>query len=202
MNDSQLTLRELGLLLRRRASTVALVFLVTLVAGGVLAATHATRYESQTKVVLTPVLGKNLTFIPAQESLQALINAYAEMARSASSVSAAEAALGRPLHGTATAFTQAGDNSVTLGVKASSRLVSLEDTKALLGAFQASMSSNTFFTVAVVTPPALPAQAVQPRPPLILGSAALLGLVLGVLFALLVDYVRRTPASPLVPSSP
>src|SRR5580704_381156 len=108
MTDSRLTLGDIGRLLRRRAPTLLLVFAVTLGVGIALAATRAKHYQSQAKVVLTPVLGKNLTFVPAQESLQALINAYAETARSASSVAAAEALLGRPLQGSASSFTQAG----------------------------------------------------------------------------------------------
>jgi uncharacterized protein involved in exopolysaccharide biosynthesis len=195
VNDSRVTLREVGQLLRRRALTFVLVFAVTLGVGIALAATHAKRYQSEAKVVLTPVLGKNLTFIPAQESLQALINAYAETAQSSSSVAAAEASLKRPLNGTASAFTQAGDNSVTLAVESADPQVAREDTEALLSTFEAAMRHNTFFTASVISPPSLPSQPVQPRPPLIVGSAALLGLVLGALFATLVDYIRRRPGS-------
>jgi|HubBroStandDraft_6_1064221.scaffolds.fasta_scaffold129462_2 uncharacterized protein involved in exopolysaccharide biosynthesis len=193
MTDSRLTLGDIGRLLRRRAPTLLLVFAVTLGVGIALAATRAKHYQSQAKVVLTPVLGKNLTFVPAQESLQALINAYAETARSASSVAAAEALLGRPLQGSASSFTQAGDNSVTLTAETASPLIAQQDTAALLKVFQVSMHHNTFFTVSLISPPSLPAQAVQPRPPLIIGSAALLGLVLGIVFATLVDYIRREP---------
>jgi capsular polysaccharide biosynthesis protein len=195
MADSQVTLREIGALLRRRALTLLLVFVVTLGVGIVLASTRAKRYESQAKVVLTPVLGKNLTFIPAQESLQALINAYAETAHSPTTLAVARSALGRPLNGTATAFTQAGDNSITLAVTAASPQVARADTTALLAAFELSMKRNTFFTVGVISPPSLPSQAVPPRPPLIIGSAAVLGLILGILFATLVDYIRRKPPS-------
>jgi capsular polysaccharide biosynthesis protein len=194
MTDS-MTLREIGALLRRRAATLLLVLVVTLGVGVALAVTHTKRYESQAKVVLTPVLGKNLTFIPAQESLQALINAYAETARSAATVAAARQQLGRGLEGTVTTFTQAGDDSITLSATAKSPRIAQEDTTALLGVFQTSMQGNTFFTVSVISPPSLPTQPIQPRPPLIVGSAAILGLVLGILFALLVDYVRRKPES-------
>ena len=193
MADSRLTLRDIGLLLRRRAPILVLVFVVTLGVGVALAANRAKRYQAQAKVVLTPVLGKNLTFIPAQESLQALINAYAETARSASSVAAAETLLGRSLEGSASSFTQAGDNSVTLTAETASPLSSQQDTTALLKVFRASMRHNTFFTLSLISPPSLPTQAVQPRPPLIIGSAALLGLVLAILFATLVDYIRREP---------
>ncbi len=196
MIDSQVTLRELGRLLRRRASTLLIVFVVTLGVGLVLAATHTKRYQAQAKVVLTPVLGKNLTFIPAQESLQALINAYAETARSAATVAATRQLLGRPLGGTATSFTQAGDDSVTLAVQSTSALLAYRDALALLQVFQGTMRGNTFFTVSVISPPSLPTQPVPPRPPLIVGSAAVLGLVLGLLFALLVDYVKREPQVP------
>jgi len=143
---------------------------------------------------LTPVLGKNLTFIPAQDSLQALINAYAETARSAATVAAARQVLGRDLQGTATTFTQAGDDSITLSSTANSPLIAQQDTAALLQVFRASMQGNTFFTVSVIFPPSLPTQSIQPRPPLIIGSAAILGLVLGFMCALSVDYVRREPA--------
>jgi uncharacterized protein involved in exopolysaccharide biosynthesis len=194
MADSTVTLREIGALLRRRAGTVLLVFLVTLGVGVAVALTRGKRYQSQAKVVLTPVLGKDLTFIPAQESLQALINAYAETARSAATVAAARAQLGRDLQGTVTTFTQAGDDSITLASTAKSPQTAREDTTALLRVFQASMQGNTFFTVSVISPPSLPSAATPPRPPLLIGSAAILGLVLGIFLALLVDYVRREPA--------
>ncbi len=201
MTDSQVTLRELGRLLRRRASTVLIVFVVALGVGVVLAATHTKRYQAQAKVVLTPVLGKNLTFIPAQESLQALINAYAETARSAATVAATRQLLGRPLGGTATSFTQAGDDSITLAVQSTSAQIAYRDALALLQVFQGTMRGNTFFTVSVISPPSLPTQPIQPRAPLIVGSAAVLGLVLGVLFALLIDYLKREPEVP-APESP
>lgn len=193
MTDSTVTLREIGALLRRRAGTVLLVLLLALVVGVVFAATHSKRYQSQAKIVLTPVLGKNLTFIPAQDSLQALINAYAETARSAATVAAARRALGRNLEGTATTFTQAGDDSIILSATAKSPLIAQQDTAALLRVFQASMQGNTFFTVNVISAPSLPARPIQPRPPLIIGSAVILGLVLGFFLALLVDYARREP---------
>ncbi|HST55726.1 MAG TPA: Wzz/FepE/Etk N-terminal domain-containing protein [Solirubrobacteraceae bacterium] len=189
--ESQMTLREVAQLLRRRAAVVVLVTLLTLAGGVIVAVTHAKRYQSQAKVVLTPILSSRLTFIPAQDSLQALINAYAETARSRASVQAAEAALGRPLHGTATAFTQAGDNSVTVAVTSATAQTARQDTVALLGVFEAAMAHNAFFSVSLISPPSLPSKPVQPRPPLIVGSAAVLGLVLGVLCAALVDYVRR-----------
>lgn len=196
MTGSQVTLRDIGGVLRRRAPTVLLVLLVTLGVGVALAVTREKRYQSQAKVVLTPVLGKNLTFIPAQESLQALINAYAETARSAATVAAARRQLGRFLEGTVTTFTQAGDDSITLAATAKSPAIAQADATALLAVFLASMRGNTFFTVNLISPPSLPTQPIQPRPPLIIGSAAILGLVLGMLFALLVDYVRREPSVP------
>jgi uncharacterized protein involved in exopolysaccharide biosynthesis len=193
MTGSQMTLSELAGALRRRIVTLLAVLAVTLGVGVALAASHAKRYQSQAKVVLTPVLGKNLTFIPAQESLQALINAYAETARSAATIAATRQLLGGPLGGVATTFTQAGDDSVTLAVTAASPQRAQRDTTALLQVFEASMRGNTFFIVSVISPPSLPSQPVQPRPALIIGSAAILGLVLGMLAALLVDYVARKP---------
>ncbi len=195
MTDSTVTLREVGALLRRRAGTMVAVLVLALGAGVALAATHSKRYQSEAKVVLTPVLGKNLTFIPAQESLQALINAYAETARSAATVATARQQLGRNLEGTVTTFTQAGDDSITLSATAKSPQLAQQDTTALLRVFQSSMQGNTFFTVSVISPPSLPTRPIQPRPPLIIGSAASRGLVLGFMLALIVDYVRREPVA-------
>jgi capsular polysaccharide biosynthesis protein len=198
MNSSQgVTLRELGRMLRRRLPVLALVFVLVLAGGVALAASRPKRYQATAKVVLTPVLGKNLTFIPAQESLQALINAYAETARSAATVAATRLQLGRPLGGTVSSFTQAGDDSITLAVTATTPLLAREDTQALLGVFESSMRGNTFFTVSLITPPALPTQTVPPRPPLIIAVAGALGLILGFIVALFIDYIRREP--PLSP---
>jgi uncharacterized protein involved in exopolysaccharide biosynthesis len=193
VNDSRVSLREIGLLLRRRMPTVLFVFLVTLAAGVVLAVTHPKRYQSQAKIVLTPLLGKQLTIIPAQDSLQALINGYAESAQSTATTDAVQAQLRRPLEGTASAFTQAGDNSITIQFEARTPARAQEDTTALLRIFQTSIRQNQLFTATLISPPSLPTQPVQPRPPLIIGSAALLGAILSVLFAALVDYIRRPP---------
>ncbi|HEY7962133.1 MAG TPA: hypothetical protein VID29_09445 [Solirubrobacteraceae bacterium] len=189
-----MSLREIGLLLRRRAPTALFVFLVTLGAGVALAATHTKRYQSQAKIVLTPLLGKQLTIIPAQDSLQALINGYAETAQSSSTADAMQAALGRPLNGTVSAFTEAGDNSVTIQVEARTPAVAQQDTAALLRVFQASIKGDQLFTATLISPPTLPTQPVQPRPPLIIGSALALGAILSVLLAALVDYIRRPVA--------
>jgi uncharacterized protein involved in exopolysaccharide biosynthesis len=196
------SLRDIGLLLRRRAALALLVFIVTVGAGVALAVTHTKHYQSQAKLVLTPQLGKQLTIIPAQDSLQALINGYAETAQSISTTNAVENLLGRSLEGTVSAFTQAGDNSVIIQVEASSPALAQEDTTALLRVFQASIKQDQLFTATLISPPSLPTQPVQPRPPLIIGSAVLLGAVLSVLLAALVDYIRRPAVSPSVAQSP
>jgi uncharacterized protein involved in exopolysaccharide biosynthesis len=203
MTSSQgVTLRELGRMLRRRMPVLLLVLVLVLAGGVALAASRPKRYQATAKVVLTPVLGKNLTFIPAQESLQALINAYAETARSSATVAATRQLLGRPLGGTVSSFTQAGDDSITLAVTATTPLLAREDTWALLRVFQSAMHNNTFFTVNLITPPALPTQTVPPRPSLIVGVAAALGLVLGLIVALFVDYIGREPPLPPPPPEP
>jgi uncharacterized protein involved in exopolysaccharide biosynthesis len=199
VTDSRVSLREIGLLLRRRAPTVLFVFIITLAAGVVLAVTHAKRYQSQAKVVLTPLLGKQLTIIPAQDSLQALINGYAETAQSTSTSNAVQAQLHRQLDGKVSAFTQAGDNSVTIQVEAATPALAQQDTAVLLQVFQATIKQDQLFNATLISPPSLPTQAVQPRPPLIIGSAIVLGAILSVLLAALVDYIRRpAPLSQVV----
>ncbi len=191
MSDTRVSLREIAALLRRRAPTVLFVFTVTLAAGVVLAVTHTKHYQSQARIVLTPLLGKQLTIIPAQDSLQALINGYAETAQSTSTSNAVQTALRRPLDGTVSAFTQAGDNSITIQVEARTPALAQEDTTALLKVFQGSIKQDQLFTATLISPPSLPTVPVQPRAPLIIGSAVLLGAILSVLLAALVDYIRR-----------
>ena len=189
--SSQVTLRDIVQLLRRRLATVLLVLVVTTGAGTALALAHPKRYESQAKVVLTPQLSNKLTFVPSQDSLQALINANAEAAQSGPAITAARAILRGPLEGTPTAFTSAGDNSITIADDAKSPARAREETTALLRVFEARMAANPFFSLTLISPASLPTAAKPPRPPLIIGSAAVLGLVLGMLFAALVDYIRR-----------
>jgi uncharacterized protein involved in exopolysaccharide biosynthesis len=204
MTDSQVTLRELARVLRRRAPALLLVFVLVLGGGIALAASRPKRYQATAKVVLTPVLGKNLAFIPAQESLQALINGYAEIARSSAMAAATRQLLGRPLSGTLASFTQAGDDSITLAVTATTPQLAQGDTRALLQAFKESMLGNTFFKVNVISLPSLPTATVPPSPGLIIAAAAVLGLVLGFLAALLLDYALRPPppAAPAPPTEP
>jgi uncharacterized protein involved in exopolysaccharide biosynthesis len=182
-------------MLRRRWLSFLTVFLITTGVGVAVAAVHTEHYQAQAKLVFTPVLGRNLTFVPSQDSLQALIDSYADTAIGPAVVAQAERLLGRPLDGTPFSFTHAGDNSMTLGALSPSAGIAYQDAYALFRAFEQAQTGNTFFNVTVVSLPTLATAPVQPRAPLIIASAAGLGLVLGVLFAALVDYLRPRRAA-------
>ncbi len=183
-------LRSLAATVWRRRWVVVTVVVVATAASVALAATRPERYEATTTVVLTPNTEQGQVFLGA-DNLAALLETYAATAESDVNRVRAERILGRPLGGEIDASPQAGTGVLEVSVIGAPPRAVQQSANAVARAFLVSLRGNRLVVGEIVNPAQLPTSAVQPRPPLIISAAVLLGLVVGIVLALAVDRFRR-----------
>jgi succinoglycan biosynthesis transport protein ExoP len=178
-------------LLWKRRLTVAAVFVGCMLAAGAFAFTASKRYESTATVAFTPDPKNGQNTIPS-DNLAALLSTYAAVAKSHENLTAAQKLLGRPLPGTVA--TQTGPNAGTLEIvgNADDPEGAAATARSAAQAFVNSLNNNGLLIPTIVNPAVASDTPLQPRPPLILTVAALLGLIAGVLLSLVLERLRRT----------
>jgi succinoglycan biosynthesis transport protein ExoP len=178
-------------LIWKRRLTVAAVFFGCMVAAAAFAFTAPTRYESSTTVAFTPDPKGGQNFIPS-DNLAALLSTYAAVAKSHENLSAAQKLLGRPLPGEGS--TSTGSNAGILEIigRDTDPEGAAATARSAAQAFVTSLSGNGLLVPSIVNPAVASDTPLQPRPPLILTVAALLGLIAGVLLSLVLERLRRT----------
>jgi len=180
----------LNILWRRRIA-VAAVFACCVLAAAVYAYSKPKRYESTATVAFTPNPSKGQDFLPS-ENLSALLSTYAEVAKSAQNRLAARVLLGHPVTGSLSTSTGAGSGILRISGTDTSPRGAAETASAITRAFVHSIENNGLLVPSIVNPAVASDEPLQPRPPLIISIAALLGLIAGVLFALALDNFRHT----------
>ena len=160
------------------------------------ASTRPARYESTATIALTPdpKTGQGLV---SSDNLSALLGTYAQTAKSTLILSRAEQLLGRMLPAEIDTSTQAGTGILRISAVSRDPNASTEAARAVAQAFQESIKSNQVLVATLVDPPSPSTTPIQPRPPLIIGVAAVLGLFAGLAGALAIEQFRRridTPA--------
>jgi capsular exopolysaccharide synthesis family protein len=180
----------LSILWRRRIAVV-LVFAGCVIAAAAYAYSKPKRYESTATIAFTPNPSKGQDFLPS-ENLSALLSTYAEVAKSDQNRLAARALLGHPLAGSISTSTGAGSGILQISGTDTSPQGAAETANAISRAFVHSIEDNGLLVPSIVNPPVASDEPLQPRPPLIVSIAALLGLIAGVLFALALDSFRHT----------
>jgi succinoglycan biosynthesis transport protein ExoP len=183
--------RDFLSILWRRRLAVALVFAGCVLAAGAYAYSKPKRYESIATVAFTPNPSKGQDFLPS-ENLSALLSTYAEVAKSDQNRQAARALLGHPVPGSVSTSTGAGSGILQISGTDTSPQGAAETASAITRAFVHSIEDNGVLVPSIVNPPVASYTPLQPRPPLIISIAALLGLIVGVLFALALDNFRHT----------
>jgi polysaccharide biosynthesis transport protein len=174
----------------KRRWIVVLVFLLTTALGAAFAFSQPKQYESVATIAFTPDLQNDPGFVPT-DTLDALVQTYAQTAKSRSVLLRAERALGRPLPGSVKTETQQGAGILRVigrdtdpqGAALTARVVS--------NTFLDSIEQNRLLVASVVDPALPPTTPVQPRPPLIIAVSALLGLVAGIMLAFVLEQFRR-----------
>ena len=182
--------RDLLALAMKRRWVVVLVLLLTAGLGAAFAYQQPKRYESVATVALTPDPKADTTFVPS-DTLSALVRTYAQTARSRVNIRRAEQLNGGPLPGSVDTETQEGAGILRVVGKDTSPRGAAVTARVVAQAFLDSIEGNGLLAASVVDPATAPSSPVQPRPPLIIGVSALLGLIAGLMLAFALEYLRR-----------
>ena len=183
-------LRELARIAWRRRWIVVLVLGVTLASAALFALSLPEKYESTATIALTPDVQEGTGFI-ASDNLDALLGTYASTAESNINLVRAERLRGRPLEATVDATTEEGTGILRITAKSEDPKEAAAVARFAARAFIDSLSTNPLLVAELVDPAGVPDKPVQPRPPLILSVALLLGTLLALLAAYGVDQIRR-----------
>jgi capsular exopolysaccharide synthesis family protein len=195
-------LRQLVSVVWKWRMLVAIVVIVTGGLGALFASQRAATYESTATIAITPDIRSQ--GLVSADALSALLGTYAETAKSDVVRSAAENALGHPLAGTVDATTEAGTGILRISDRANDAVQARNTAAAVATAFLARLQGNPNLTATLVSPPSIPTSAVQPRPPLIIGTSLFVGFGVAILLAISLDRFRRriTNADDLAEVSP
>jgi receptor protein-tyrosine kinase len=180
----------------KRRWVVLWVVVVCVGVAAAFASTRAPRYQSTATIALTPAPKAGLGLV-SSDNLTAVLGTYAQTAKSTLILRRAEQILGHPLPGTVDTATQAGTGILRISDTASDPTAAAAAAGAVAQAFQESIRNNQVLVPTLVDPPTPSATPVQPRPPLIIGVAIVLGLFAGLAAALAVEQFRtriETPA--------
>jgi len=187
-------LRELLSVVWRRRLLVALVVVLCGGLGAVFAQSRDAVYESRVTLAIFPDV-ETQGFI-AGDSLSALLGTYAETVESDAVIDDAEADLGRPLGATISASSEEGTGVLRVFARAASPELARDAATAVADAFLDSVVDDEFIRAQELNPAQTPTEPVQPRPPLIIGTAIVVGFGAAVLLALLIDRFRRRVDAP------
>lgn len=183
-------LRDFVRIAWKRKWAVLLVALLTTGLGAVFAIQKPDNYESTATVAFTPNF-KGGTYIPA-DTVDALVQTYAQTAKSRFNLQRARNFNGgRRLPGSVKTGTQTGASVLTITGRAHDPNDAAVTARAATQAFIASLSNNGIVQAKVVDPATPSATPVQPRPPLIIAAAAILGLAGGLLLGFALEHFRR-----------
>ncbi len=183
-------LRDVLRLIWKRRVVVVLAFLTTVAVSAASAFTRPPTYEATATVAITPAFDQKQFFI-GPDSLSALLGTYAATAKAQVTRQRAEVLLGRPLPGEVTTSTKSGTGILDITGRAKSPKDAADTARATADAFRQSLAGNRLLTADVVNPAEPPQSPVQPRPPLIIAVASILGLLAGLLLAFAIEHLRR-----------
>jgi len=182
--------QEFASLAWKRRWLVALTVLLTVAIAAALAFLQPPRYESTATVALTPTTSEEAGFVSA-DSLAALLGTYAETAESGVTGNRASRILGRPLPGEVSASAEEGTGILRISAVAEDPADAAAAAGAASRAFTESIRGNGLLKPTVVDSPVADDTPIQPRPPLIIGVAALLGLCAALLLAYALETMRQ-----------
>ena len=186
-------LQEILSIIWKRWLVVVLV-LVFCVGGAALYATSQPKksYASSSTIAFLP--DPNTRTVVSPESLSSLLSTYAVVAQSERTITAAEHILGHPLTGSVIAQTASGSLVLAITSEAPTATGAAETAKAATQALIDSIHGNGIFQPNVVNRPVASSAPVESRSPkLIIAVAAVVGLVGGVLLALLIENLGGVP---------
>jgi len=193
---------ELNELLRvvwKRRWLMVAVLLLSVGLSAVLAFTKPPTYEATATLALTPDVRRGQGFV-ASDSISALLGTYAETAKAEVNLRRAGRVLGRPLPGEVDTSTESGTGILRIIGKADTAEDAAVTARAAAEAFTSSIAGNQLVVATLVDPAEPPDTPVQPRPPLIIATAFLLGLLGSVLLVFAVERLRSRVDTPEEPA--
>ena len=188
-------LRDLLALVWKRRWVAIGVLAMTLLASAPGIFSRPTKYESTAILALTPDVQQGQGLV-ASDSLSALLSTYAETAKSSVNLARAEQVLGHKLTADIDTSTDAGTGILRITARTTSPREAASAAAATTRAFQDSIAGNKLVVATPVDPASPNFSPIQPRPPLLLGIAGLLGLFAGCLLALALEQFRRRIETP------
>jgi capsular polysaccharide biosynthesis protein len=186
--------RDLLNIIWRRRIVVGLVFVLCVGAAAAYAYSQPKRYEAAATITFMPNPHQG-QFIPS-ENLSALLSTYAVIAGSDQNLTAASAILGHHLTGSVSTSTAAGSWVLEIFSEDASPRGAAETVRAATQALVNYIHSNGVVIPTIVNPPAASNVPSQPRPGLTISVAVVIGLIAGVLLALLLENLRSAAESP------
>lgn len=186
-------LRELLAVAWKRRFIVALVFVLSGGLGTAFAIARTQMYESTVTIAMTPAPGQG--FVPT-DYLSAVLGTYAETAESGRVRQLAEREPGVSLPGTVESTAERNTGILRIYGRADTPEGARLTADATARAFLQTIAGDELLVANIVDPALVPTVAVQPRPPLIIGTSLLVGLGAGILLALVVDRMRRRIEAP------
>jgi succinoglycan biosynthesis transport protein ExoP len=168
--------------------------LVCAALGAAFAASRDKMYESGVTVAIFPDVSTQ-GFVPS-DNLSALLGTYAQTVNSSAVRDEAETELGRPLQATISSTTEEGTGILKIFAEATTPELARDSADAVGDAFLSSVSDDDFISAQIVDPAQVPTQAVQPRPPLIIGTSIVVGFGAAILLALAFERLRRRIETP------
>lgn len=188
-------LKELLRVAWKRRWLIVLVVALAVGLATALAFSRPAQYEASATLALTPDVRQGQGFV-ASDSISALLSTYAETAKAQVNLNRAAQALGRPLPGEVDTSTEPGTGILRVIGRAPSPDDAALTARAAAQAFAKSISGNQLVVATLVDPAEPPDSPVQPRPPLIIATALLLGLLSGLLLAFAVERLRSRVETP------
>jgi capsular exopolysaccharide synthesis family protein len=179
----------------KRRWVVLWVLIVCVGVAAAFASTRAPRYQSTATIALTPSAKAGLGLV-SSDNLTAVLGTYAQTAKSTLILRRAEQILGRPLPATIDTATQAGTGILRISAVATDPAAAATAAGAVAQAFEESIRSNQVLVPTLVDPPSPSTTPMQPRPPLIIGVAVVLGLFAGLAAALALEQFRNRIETP------
>jgi capsular exopolysaccharide synthesis family protein len=183
-------LRDILALVWKRRWVALGVLVMTLLASAPGILSRPTEYESTAVLALTPDVQQGQGLV-ASDSLSALLSTYAETAKSSVNLARAEQVLGHKLTAHIDTSTDAGTGILRITGRSTNPREASAAAQATTKAFQDSIAGNKLVVATLVDPASPNFSPIQPRPPLLFGVAAVLGLFAGCLLALALEQFRR-----------
>jgi capsular polysaccharide biosynthesis protein len=198
-----MSLRDLLTAIWRRRLVIALVLIFCVGISAVYAFSRpAENYGASATIAFLPDAKHEPS---APESLALLLNTYAVVAESKKNLESAEEALGHPLVGNVSASPGTDSSILAISSEARSGEVAAETAKAVSKSLLAIIRQNGVVTPTVINPPVASTAPLESRSPkLVIGVAIVVGLVAGVLLALLLENLAGAPrgGDPPLPARP